>query len=238
MEPVTESKVSIVIPTYNESRHIVPLIEEILKFLPGAEIIVVDDDSPDKTWLIVEEYKSSNVKVIRRIGKRGLASAIGEGLEAANGSIIGWMDADMCMPPRNLEKMMDCLSGSDIVIGSRYVCGGKDTRGIFRRLTSRAINCFAGLLLGFGIKDYDSGFIVLKRSVLDAVPFPGRGYGDYFIELIFECKRAGFKIKEVPYVFIERVGGASKTMQSIFTFIKYGFGYVSRIVFIRFFKNR
>lgn len=228
--------VSIIIPTYNEKENIIPLIDEVLKSVPDAEIIVVDDDSPDMTWKLVKEYDNPNVKLIRRTGQRGLATAIDRGLKEAKGNVISWMDADMCMPPSSLHDMLVCLDKYDIAVGSRYVDGGRDIRGIFRMSMSRIINWFAGFLLGFDIKDYDSGFIVLKRYVFDKVAFPASGYGDYFIELIFRCKNAGFRIKEIPYVFQERTKGGSKTVTNIFRFIKLGFGYILRIIYLRFSK--
>jgi len=90
------------------------------------------------------------------------------------------------------------------------------------------------VILGPGIKDYDSGFIVFKKGVLDKVPFPTKkGYGDYFIEFVFKCKKAGFKIKEIPYTFEDRKKGTSKTSASLFGFLVLGLGYLKRIVDIR-----
>ncbi len=231
--------ISIVLPTYNERENILSLIEALFSNIKQPlEVIVVDDDSPDKTWKIAEDYNKKGVKVIRR-NERGLPSAIERGLKESQGDIVGWMDADMSMPPSILPDMLKNLDQYDIAIGSRYVPGGKDARGFFRVVTSRAINWFAGLLLGFDIKDYDSGFIVLKKDVLQKVPFPSKkGYGDYFIEFVFKCKKNGFKIKEVPYVFQDRKKGESKTAASLPGFFVLGFGYLRRIVSIRFGASR
>jgi len=226
--------VSIILPTYNESENIIALIDALFgNIRQPLEVIVVDDDSPDMTWKIARERKRGGVKVIRR-NERGLPSAIERGLKESGGDIVGWMDADMSMPPSVLPEMLKSLDQYDIAIGSRYVRGGKDARSFFRVMTSRIINLFAQILLGFDIKDYDSGFIVLKKNVLQKVPFPlGKGYGDYFIEFVFRCKKAGFKIKEVPYVFQDREKGASKTAASILGFFVLGLGYLRRIVSIR-----
>ena len=229
--------VSIILPTYNEAENIIDLIDELFKYIKQpVEVVVVDDDSPDKTWKIVENYNNPHVKLIRRTETKGLATAIYRGIKESRGDVIGWMDADMCMSPSNLCGMLACLDKYDVAIGSRYVKGGRDTRGIFRVITSRLINWFAGFLLGFDIKDYDSGFIVLKRYVFDKIAFPADGYGDYFIELVFRCKRLGFKIKEIPYTFQERKKGKSKTITNIYRFIKLGLCYILRIIYLRFSK--
>ncbi len=107
------------------------------------------------------------VKVIRRVKTRGLASAINRGIIESQGNLIGWMDADMCHPPTLLPSMLELLKTHDVVIGSRYVRGGKDDRDPSRVLTSRLINRMASFVLGHGILDYDSGFILMHRNVLD-----------------------------------------------------------------------
>lgn len=226
--------VSIILPTYNESENIADLIDALYgNIKQPLEVIVVDDDSPDLTWKIAQECKTGVVKVIRR-NERGLPSAIERGLKESRGDIVGWMDADMSMPASALPEMLKSLDQYDIAIGSRYVRGGKDARSFFRVATSRIINWFAQVLLGFDIKDYDSGFIVFKKNVLEIVPFPSKqGYGDYFIEFIFKCKKNGFKIKEVPYVFQDRKKGVSKTAASFLGFFVLGFGYLRRIISLR-----
>ncbi|MBI4707929.1 MAG: polyprenol monophosphomannose synthase [Candidatus Omnitrophica bacterium] len=229
--------VSVILPTYNESEIILDLINSLLKIIKEPlEVLVIDDNSPDLTWGIVEKSHISNVRVIRRMNERGLATAIDRGIKESKGDIVGWMDADMSMPPSVIPGMLSALRDADIAIGSRYVPGGKDARGFFRALTSKIINWFAGLLLGFDIRDYDSGFIVLKKSVFSKVNFPSHGYGDYFIEFIYKCKKAGFKVKEIPYIFTDRKLGKSKTQASLLGFFKLGSGYIKRIIAIRFSK--
>lgn len=227
--------VSIILPTYNESENIRELVGSLYSNVQQPlEVVVVDDDSPDLTWKIAEDMGHPGVKVIRRRGVRGLATALEAGISASSGEIVGWMDADNCMPPELLPDMLESLSEHDIAIGSRYAPGGRDARGSFRVLTSRTINAFAGLFLGFDVKDYDSGFIVMKKSVFDKVPFPSSGYGDYFIELIYRCKKAGFSIKELPYTFKDREKGESKTAPHMLEFFRLGIGYLARIMRLRF----
>ncbi len=165
-----DPRVSIVLATYNERENIVDTIESIFEHVKDpVEVIVVDDDSADQTWQLVEGLSDPRVVVIRRVDTRGLASAFNRGIIESRGEIVGWMDADMCMPPSMLPAMVEKLNEYDIVVGSRYAPGGEDDRAALRVISSRLINGLAGLVLGYGIKDYDSGFVVLRRTVFNKV---------------------------------------------------------------------
>ncbi len=226
--------VSVILATYDERENIVDTIENIFRCLPDPiEVIVVDDDSPDQTWQLVEEFDDSRVKLIRRVDTKGLASAFNRGIIESRGDIVGWMDADMCMPPRLLPVMIEKLKEHDIVIGSRYTQGGKDDRALLRVYASRLINWFAGLVLGYGIKDYDSGFVVLRRTVFNKVSIIPTGYGAYFMEFLYTCRKKGLTVYEVPYVFRDRAKGVSKSAPSLWRFCTQGMGYVIRIFVAR-----
>jgi dolichol-phosphate mannosyltransferase len=227
--------ISIILATYNESENIADITGAIFASLPDpVEIIVVDDNSPDQTWKIAAEIGDPRIKVIRRVKARGLASAINRGIIESQGEVIGWMDADMCHPPVLLAAMLSTLNTSDVVVGSRYVSGGKDDRAPSRVLTSRFINLMAGLVLGYGIRDYDSGFILMHRSVLDCVSLTPSGYGAYFIQFIYACCRKGQKVVELPYTFTERTRGVSKSNTNLFQFGQAGLGYLITILKTRF----
>ncbi len=227
--------VSIILATYNERENISDIINAVFASLQDpVEIIVVDDNSPDETWKIATELGDRRVKVIRRMKTRGLASAINRGIIKSQGEFIGWMDADMCHPPSLFPTMLETLNGCDVVIGSRYVKGGKDDRDPSRVLTSRLINRMASLILGHGILDYDSGFILMHRNVLDVVSLTPAGYGAYFIEFIYACCRKGLKVIEIPYTFTERTKGISKSNTNLLQFGIAGLGYVIRILKCRF----
>lgn len=227
--------VSIILATYNECENIREMTAAIFAAISDpVEIIVVDDNSPDKTWQIAQELGDPRVKVVRRTKARGLASAINRGIIESRGEIIGWMDSDLCHPPALLPAFMEKLSSGDVVIGSRYVKGGKDDRGFSRVLTSRMINGLATLLLGYGIRDYDSGFILMNRSVLDAVSLMPTGYGAYFIEFIYGCCKKGLQVVEIPYTFTDRQRGESKSAVNLFQFAAAGLAYIFRIIKIRF----
>jgi dolichol-phosphate mannosyltransferase len=234
-DSLPQGLVSIILATYNESENVRDITAAIFASLPDpVEIIVVDDDSPDLTWKIASDMGDPRVKVIRRMRTRGLASAINRGIIESQGAYIGWMDADMCHPPMLLPSMVASLKECDVVIGSRYVKGGKDDRAPSRVVSSRFINRLANLILGHGILDYDSGFILMHRSVLDSVSLSPSGYGAYFIEFIYACCRKGMKVVEVPYTFTERTKGVSKSNTNLIKFGIAGLGYLTRILKTRF----
>jgi dolichol-phosphate mannosyltransferase len=231
----TGDLISIILATYNESENILEVIQAIFASMrEPVEIIVVDDDSPDQTWKIAMELNDQRVKVIRRVNTRGLASAINRGIIESQGEIIGWMDADMCHPPTLLPSMLEALASCDVVIGSRYVNGGKDDRAPSRVLTSRLINRLANIVLGYSILDYDSGFILMRRKVLNYVSLTPTGYGAYFIDFLYACCRKGLKVVEIPYTFTERKKGVSKSNVNLLQFGIAGLGYFTQIIKTRF----
>jgi dolichol-phosphate mannosyltransferase len=233
--PASRGLVSIILATYNEAENIGDILDAILKAVADpVEIIVVDDNSPDQTWKLAADYGDQRVKVIRRMNTRGLASAINRGIIESRGDYIGWMDSDMCHPPAMLPRMLETLQTCDVVIGSRYVPGGKDDRDASRVLTSRLVNRLASLVLDNGVLDYDSGFILMHRSVLDSVSLIPAGYGAYFIEFIYACRRKGLKVVEIPYTFTERRKGISKSNANLLQFGLAGLGYITRILRVRF----
>lgn len=236
MRPV-ESKVSIIIPTYNEKDHIVGLIDGLFACIPQPmEVIVVDDASPDGTAGLVEGLKFPELRLIKR-KSRGLASALHRGVSESKGDIIGFMDADLTMPPLIMNHLISKLDKYEVAIGSRYVEGGSDNRASLRVYASRAVNWFARTMLGDHIRDYDSGFIAFRREVFEHVALSPSGYGDYFIEFIYDVIRAGYKIKEVGYALHDRLYGTSKSAESLIGFLILGLRYVIRIFSVRIHPN-
>lgn len=233
-KPTNHALVSVILPTYNERETIEDRIRTILDAVRDPiEVIVVDDDSPDDTWRIVENMGEARAKVIRRFGTRGLASAINRGILESRGELVGWMDADLSMPADRLAEMIRRTAEYPVVIGSRYVEGGVDDRPRFRVLTSRWINGLASLVLGGGVKDYDSGFIVVRREVFDRATLIPVGYGAYFIDFLYTCQKKGLQILEVPYTLVDREFGSSKSMPNLWQFGLNGLGYVFVILFAR-----
>ena len=162
---------SVVLPTYNEAPNIVPLLRALQTELAGraCEVIVVDDDSPDGTWRLAEAEAtiSSGIRVIRRIGRRGLTSAIAEGIQASHGEFIGWMDCDFTVPPSLISRLAAKVEeGFDIALAARYVPGSRDGRSDapLRKLASRVIVEFARALLPREFHDYTNGVAVARRA--------------------------------------------------------------------------
>lgn len=229
--------VSVILPTYNERDNIGPLIDAVLRALPKAEVIVVDDDSPDLTWKVVanKAEDDSRVHLIRRITERGLTSAIARGIAESRRQVVAWLDCDFAMPPQRLPDLLaPILAGqADIVIGTRYRPGGQDAgHSLTGRLFSQAINRFASLLLGGGVTDWTSGFIMARREVFHHVPLRG-DYGEYCIDLLWRAQRGGFRVAEVPYLCGSRHSGESKTALNALGYLQRGWKYV--VVILRLF---
>ncbi len=209
---------SVVLPTYNESGNIIGLIEEIKKELTAKrisyEIVVVDDDSPDKTGLLAQKYfaKIPDVRVIIRKNARGLASAIRRGIEQSVGDIIVVMDTDFNHEPRLIPRLVEKCGRYDMVVGSRFVKGGGMTNKT-RETLSRLFNILIRIILGSPVHDNLSGFFAIKTKELDKINFDQVfwGYGDYFIRLIYFIKKQGNTFFEIPSYYKEREYGSSKS---------------------------
>ena len=233
---------SVVLPTYNEKDNITPLMETILRSVPGAEIVVVDDDSPDGTWKVVQDFAEgrSSIQLLRRTDKKGLVSALNDGISLTHGEIVGWLDCDLSMPPELYPEFLRKIEGGfDFVAGSRFVDGGgveiisgsEDTVSSF--MLSLALNKFTQLILGRDFKDYTSGFIALRKEILDKNPLRG-DYGEYFIELAYRAKKGGYKLAEIPYLCRARTWGVSKTGTNLFQYFRRGMKYLAVTLKMRF----
>jgi dolichol-phosphate mannosyltransferase len=212
-------RLSLVIPTYNESKNVPVLVAELEALLDPVlgeayELIVVDDDSPDRTWEValglVPEHP--RVRVMRRQGERGLSTAVIRGWQVARGEILGVMDADLQHPPEvNLGLLQEIERGADLAAGSRHTAGGGlSDWSLLRRLLSRGAQLL-GLLLLPGVlgrlSDPMSGYFMLRRSALAGVKLDPLGY-KILIEVVARGKMRW--IGEVGYVFRERSEGESK----------------------------
>ncbi|RJS84115.1 glycosyltransferase [Methanophagales archaeon] len=221
------TKVSVILPTYNEKGNIIELVDEIIGQLSlmniEIEIIVVDDNSPDNTGKLVQDRFSDDerVKVFIRTEERGLATAIRYGIEKSSGDILVVMDTDFNHDPRMLPQMVKFLEYYDIIVGSRFTIGG-GMEPTFRYLGSFFYNMFIRIILHTQIQDNLSGFFAIHREKLFALDFEKIffGYGDYFFRLLFYAQRRKFKILEIPVVYQLRKYGESKT-NLISIFIKY-----------------
>jgi len=229
---------TVILPTYNERGNIPILIAGILASVhTPIQVLVVDDNSPDGTWQVVREIAAQEprVRLLHRTTERGLTSAIWAGIQAADTDAVSWMDCDLAMPPETIPLLLDRLNaGADVAIGSRYVRGGKDVgHSLMARAFSVTINTFASLLLGWGVRDYTSGFVAARRSVFDKIRLQG-DYGEYCIDFLGRAQRLGFRVQEVPYICGSRLHGESKTGADVGDYLRKGWKYVVTVLTLAF----
>lgn len=212
------SKVVVITPTYNEKDNLPVLIEAIFGLgLNGISMLVVDDNSPDETGKIAERYaKKYPLKVLHRKEKMGLGTAYVEGFnDVLKGDFkyIILIDADMSHDPKDIKKLLEKIINYDLVIGSRYVKGGKTVNWSFmRKLISRFGNIYSKAILSLPYNDLTSGYRCFRREVLEKIDFDSLssvGYG-FTIETIYHADKNGFRIVEIPITFSERESGKSK----------------------------
>lgn len=234
--------ISVILPTYNEKENIIQLVKGIAKNLPGNgnknyEIIIVDDNSPDGTSEEVNKYKKhdKNVKLITREKERGLASAIKTGINNSSGEYVIMMDTDLSHPPECLGILISTIKENsvDVVIASRYIKGGSMNSNRFKYLSSKTMNLLLGIILNLNIKDLTGGFFIIKKSLLEKVDLDKVliGYGDYFFRLFYELKKINYTFKEIPFKYVGRKMGKSKTK----TF-SMGIDYLKTMISLRFGK--
>jgi len=226
--------VSIVLPSHNEEGSIADIIGDLFLHVGDpVEIIVVDDDSTDRTRAIIAEMNDPRIVLTHRKRTKGLASAILRGVMESRGEIILWIDVDAWMMPPLLPAMIEMLNEHDAVVASRYVTGGGDERELSRVIASRLINGWARLCLGDHLKDYTSNFVVVRREVFDYVMPTPVGFGEFFIELVYRASRKGLSVVETPYILKDRREGASKASANWPRFLKLGLRYFFRIIRVR-----
>lgn len=217
-------KAMIVIPTYNEKENITRLIPEVLSQDPEVEVLVVDDNSPDGTGELVEGLTRENCRVhlLRRPDKMGLGTAYIAGFRYALArpdiTCIFEMDADFSHRPKYIPDFLIAVEFADVVIGSRYVPGGGvENWGVSRKVLSKGGSLFSRYMLGLPVQDCTGGFRCYRREVLEAIDFErisSEGFG-FQVEMLHQCHRKGFTIREIPIVFPDREQGTSKISKKI-----------------------
>lgn len=215
-----------VLPTYNEKDNVRPITEAILASVPGASVLIVDDNSPDGTGAIADELAAqrADVAVLHREAKQGLGRAYVDGfcnVSARGAAIVVQMDADFSHPVRFLAPLLEPILSdrADVSLGSRYVPGGVIPRwSPIRRLISRGGGLFARTVLRLPYRDLTGGFKAWRMSVLQAIDLDDVHAGGYAfqIEMTYRAHRLGARIVEVPITFEERREGASKMSKGIF----------------------
>lgn len=213
----------VISPCYNENKNITRLIDGVLARAAGADVLIIDDNSPDGTAIAVSEIIASEprVRLMKRPNKMGLGTAYLDGFEWAvkNGyDRIVTMDADLSHSPAYIPMLLDTLNGADIVIGSRYVEGGGiEGWPLTRRLLSRTGNLYARFITGIPVRDCTSGFLAIKADIVKEFVkdrISSEGYA-FLIESKHRAWKKGYAIKEVPIVFVDRTAGRSKISRKI-----------------------
>jgi dolichol-phosphate mannosyltransferase len=213
-------EVVVVIPTYDERENLGPIVERVHAATPTAHVLVVDDNSPDGTGELAERLAADDerVHVLHRTDKTGLGAAYVDGFEWALGrgfDVVVEMDADGSHAPEDLPRLLEVLASgrADVVLGSRYVPGGKVVNWPwYRQWLSRGGNVYSKLALGVAINDVTGGYRAYRRQVLETLALgeiASQGYC-FQVDLARRSVEAGFAVVEVPITFVEREYGESK----------------------------
>ena len=208
---------SLILPTYNEAANVPQCIEAVCKALEGREfeIIVADDNSPDRTWEAAEDLANPRVRVLRRMENRGLSPAVVDGFELATGDRLGVMDADMQHDDSILPQMIDALDTSEFVIGSRAVEGGSYGDWSFtRRFSSWGAARMARVILGVKLSDPMAGYFALRREVFERIRARLSPKGFKIMLEIF-CLARPEPYAEIGYTFRTRRAGESKVSAKV-----------------------
>lgn len=217
---MTQIDTVVIVPTYNEADNIHDLISQLLALPVPIGVVVVDDNSPDGTGELADEWAEKfpgRVYVLHRPGKLGLGTAYIAGFKFALGlphiQRIMSMDADFSHNPRYIPAMIELSKSKDVVIGSRYVPGGGTLNWPQRRiLLSRGANLVTKSCLGLKAMDTTAGFRLYRREVLESIPLDrifSSGYS-FLVEMLFTCQRYGWQVGEVPIIFEDRRKGTTK----------------------------
>jgi len=218
-----EMKTLVIIPTYNELDNLPKLLPEVLSKNAEINVLIVDDNSPDGTAAFVENEMKNNdrIHLIKRSSKQGLGTAYIAGFKYAlqkNFELIFEMDADFSHDPKEIPKFLDEIKDSDLVIGSRYINGVNVINWPMRRLLlSSFANVYTRIITGMPVQDATGGFKCFRRKVLESINLDqvrSNGYA-FQIEMNFKAWKKGFKVKEIPIIFVDRMKGQSKMSRKI-----------------------
>ncbi|OEV08825.1 dolichol-phosphate mannosyltransferase [Streptomyces sp. Amel2xB2] len=215
--------VLVIIPTYNEADNIEPISARVREAVPEAHILIADDNSPDGTGKLADELaaQDGHIHVLHRPGKQGLGAAYLAGFRWGidNGyGVLVEMDADGSHQPEELPRLLTALKGADLVLGSRWVPGGRVVNWPrSRRLISRGGSMYSRMMLGLPLRDITGGFRAFRSETLQGLGIDvvaSQGYC-FQVDLANRAVRAGYHVVEVPITFVERVRGNSKMSRDI-----------------------
>lgn len=215
---MTEDRTLIVVPTYNERDNIEELCKGIREYLPTAEVLIVDDGSPDGTGAFATRLgeQMGGVRVLQRGRRLGIGSAYVEGFRVGlrdGYQLLCSMDADLSHEPRYLPALIEAATHADVAVGSRYVHGVSVLNWSLRRLAlSVSANTYVRWVTGLPVRDSTSGFQCFRREVIEAIDVNRLRFSGYsfLVEIKYRAHRAGFRLQEVPIVFADRRFGVTK----------------------------
>jgi dolichol-phosphate mannosyltransferase len=216
-------KTLIIIPTYNELENLPKLLPAVLSKDISINVLIVDDNSPDGTAAFVESEMKNNdrIHLLKRSSKQGLGTAYIAGFKYAleNGfDLIFEMDADFSHDPNEIPKFLEEIKNSDLVLGSRYITGVNVINWPMRRLLlSWFANLYTRAITGMSVHDATGGYKCFRKEVLQAIDLDkvtSNGYA-FQIEMTFKAWKKGFRVKEIPIIFVDRVKGKSKMSKKI-----------------------
>jgi dolichol-phosphate mannosyltransferase len=216
-------RILVIIPTFNEIDTVTPIVARVRASVPNAEILIVDDNSPDGTGDLAQQIATadSQVHVMHRLGKEGLGAAYLAGFAwalQAGYDVVVEMDADGSHQPEQLPELLGALSDADLVLGSRWVEGGQvENWSKGRELLSRGGSLYSRLLLGIPIRDTTGGYRAFRAEALrqlDLHEVASQGYC-FQVDLAWRATQRELRVKEVPITFVERTAGTSKMSQRI-----------------------
>jgi dolichol-phosphate mannosyltransferase len=216
-------KVLVIIPTYNEADNVVPIVRRVRASVPDAEILVADDNSPDGTGKLADELAAADeaVHVLHRKGKEGLGAAylagFRWGIERGFGVLVE-MDADGSHQPEELPRLLTALKSADLVLGSRWIPGGRVVNWPkSREIISRGGSTYSRLMLGVSMRDVTGGYRAFRRETLLGLGMDDVASAGYCfqVDLAWRAVKAGFHVVEVPITFVERERGDSKMSRNI-----------------------
>ena len=216
-------RVLVIIPTYNEAENVQPIVKRVRAAVPDADVLVADDNSPDGTGKLADELAGTDeqVHVLHRQGKEGLGAAYLAGFQWGidhDYDVLVEMDADGSHQPEELPRLLTALKGADLVLGSRWIPGGRVVNWPkSREILSRGGSTYSRLMLDVPIRDVTGGYRAFRRQTLE-----GLGMGDvasagycFQVDLAWRAVKAGFHVVEVPITFVERERGDSKMSRNI-----------------------
>lgn len=220
---VDSSKALVIVPTYNEKENVQRLVSEIFRYEPNINILFVDDNSPDGTADLIKKMQQEQPRIhlLQRQRKEGLGSAYIAGFKKAldmDFDYIFEMDADFSHDPKEIPNFLKAIENTDLVLGSRYIRGVNVVNWPMRRLLlSFFANKYSRWITGMPIEDSTGGFKCFRRNVLQSIDLDNiksNGYA-FQIELSYKSWKKGFRLKEIPIIFIDRMFGESKLSRKI-----------------------